>query len=138
MARRPCSYGEFHGWNSASLPAEQPFLEYGADAKNMAGEDGEGNDEEGEEDGCGAFEDEVVRMRLEPYAYIRQFGQEEIMDEIDVKRAYTDVLEHIADAFLFGEPFGIVAEEGEDEHHQGVHRQGARKIGPLQPQQMPL
>ena len=59
----------------------------------MAGEEREGDDEGGEDDGGRAFEDEVGGMCLEPDADVGQLGDEEIVDEIDVKGADADVLQ---------------------------------------------
>ena len=104
----------------------------------MTGEDGEGNDEEGKEQGGSTLKHKVLGMGLEPNAHIGQLGNEEIVDEIDVESADTDVLQGVADTCLLGEPRSVVAEESHDDEHQCVHRHRARQVGPLHTQVMPL
>ena len=70
-------------------------------------------------------------MHLEPLAHLRQLGDEEIVEQIDVERAHADILQHTSRARLLGEPRGIVAEECHDDEHQRVHGQRARQVGPL-------
>ena len=77
-------------------------------------------------------------MCLEPHAHIGQFGQEEIMQEIDVQRADADVLQCAAQSCVLGEPRLVAAKERHNHHHQRIHRQRARQIGPLQPQVVPF
>lgn len=104
----------------------------------MTGEDGESNDEEGKEQGGSTLKHKVLGMGLEPNTHIGQLGNEEIVDEIDVEGADTDILQGVADACLLGEPRSVVAEESHDDQHQCVHRHRARQVGPLHTQVMPL
>ena len=66
-------------------------------------------------------DDEVGMVGIEPLAHLREFGQEEEVEEIDVERTYADILESSPNAFLLGEEGLVVTEEHDDDEHEGVH-----------------
>ena len=69
------------------------FFQKRADAQQLGGDDAEGDHHEGDgQGGCGV-EDEVMTVQAEELAHHREFGQEEIVQQIDVERATADELQ---------------------------------------------
>ena len=68
---------------------------------------------------------------VEPFAHFRKFGQEEKVEEIDVKGTGADVLETPSDACLLGKECLMIAEVHDHNEHEGVHGHGLGQVGPL-------
>ena len=83
--------------NNYSAPSEEVFLEERTDAQDVRRDDAEDNDQQPDEDGQRGVHDEVVAVLVEERAHRGQVGQEEEMDEVDVKRTPPDILQRHAD-----------------------------------------
>ena len=55
---------------------EQPLLQEGADAQDVASEDRECHDQEGERDGCGAFKNDINVVSDTFYSLLKNYNFE--------------------------------------------------------------
>ena len=85
----------------------------------------------------GKIEDEIRSACLDPWTEHRDIDDEKEVEEVDVKRTYTNVLQRSARQSTAAEDRSIVTEDEDYREHQGVHGKGSRKICPLSPQFMP-
>ena len=120
------------------LSAEEVFLEEGADTEELGGDDAEGDDHQGDGEGSRGVEDEVGAVGAEELTYHRQLGQEEIVEQIDVKRATADELQASAQGGLVGEEVAVMPEEHEHHRQQQEHGQRVGQRGPFQSEEVPL
>ena len=79
------------------LAAEEPLLEEWADAEDVAGDAAEANDEQRHEDGERGVEHEIVTIVIEEVANGGHIRHEEEVEQVDVERASSDVLQADAD-----------------------------------------
>ena len=72
--------------NSDSLlrPSEQPFLEEGADAEDVGGDDAEADDQQGQKDRKGGIQHKVMTIGVEERSDSWQVRQEKIVNQIDI------------------------------------------------------
>ena len=109
----------------------------GADAEDIADHEAEGNDDGGNRERADRAKNEVRAVGVQPFANEGHHGEQDEMEEIDVQRARTDILQAAAEDGLFGERLLVVAEKHQHHHHRGIHGQRARQVGPHPPQRVP-
>ncbi len=118
--------------------SEEPLFEEGADAQDVRRDAAESNDEQGYQYRQRGVEHKVVTILVEERTDGRDVRHEEEVDEVDIERAATDILQRTADNRAAGEVLLIVAKIHKGNRQQPELSQRRGQVGPRKLEVMPL
>jgi len=118
--------------------SEEPLFEEGTDAQDVGRDAAESNDEQGYEHRQRGVEHKVVTILVEERTDGRDVRHEEEVDEVDIERATTDILQRTADNRVAGEVLLIVAEIHKGYGQQPELSQRRGQVGPCKLEVVPL
>ena len=108
-----------------------------ADAQDVADHKAEGHYDGRDGERADRAKNEVGAVGIQPFANEGHHGEQDEVEEIDVQRARTDILQAAADDGRLRERLLVVAEKHQHHHHRGIHGQRARQVGPHPPERVP-